>query len=249
MLAEVVAVEAALNEEQRIAMTIKMDMDMGILGAMMGVTDGMTIEMDMSMIMEGYDILASIGMAVAMGDESQKVQMYISDGFVYIDADGEKMKMDAGLADVEGLLAMADLGEFVVNPIYFFTGITRTTEGGFTVYSVELADGFMDSVMGFAEGMMGGAGMGDFDLSELGEMSIEVPAMRYYVDSAGLLRKVTMAMKMVLRLDLEGTILPVTINMGMEIEITATGAAVRVTLPDDLDEYVLFNPEDLAGMG
>jgi hypothetical protein len=243
MLAEAAAVQAALSEERNIAMSINMEMDMGLLSLLMGGSGGLSIKMDMSMIVEDSDILAAITMAMNMGDDEQSVQMYITDGFVYIDADGEKMKMDAGLADVEGLLAMANLGEIVVNPIYFFTGITRTSEGGFTVYSVELADGFMDSVMGMAAGMMGSAGMGDFDLADLGEVAIEVPSIRYYVSSAGLLRKISMVMSITMRLDIEGVALPVTIGMATEMEITATGDAVRVTLPDNLGEYVLYDPE------
>ena len=226
---EFVLLSAEFDEETSIAMVATIEIDMGILGSV-------TMDMEMNMVMDGTDILAEISTVMEMAGEEITARMYISDGYIYIDDGTDKIKMDAGLADLDELFSMAEMGALALNPIYFITDITKITEDDLTVYTVKFADSFMDVIFGLAVGMMGDAAI---DLGELEGMAITIPEMRYYADDDGALVKMAIVMGM--------TVEGVTMTMSMEIEITATGDDVTVTLPDDLDDFVLVDPDALTG--
>ena len=214
-------VGSELDDETKIAIDVTMDMDMGILGSV-------AARMGMSMIIEGYDILASVDMTAEMAGIEIDMEMYIYDGYVYVSADGEKFKMDAGLAGIEDMLALAELGEMTLNPLYLIKNITKSTSGDLTVFTITFVDGFINAAMTEA---MSAAGSMPADLGI--DMDISIPEMRIYADSSGAIRRIGFAMDMVMD-DLG-------VSVVMDIVITAVGDAVTVTLPDDLDEYILID--------
>lgn len=228
LIAEFAAIDSDTEETGAIAMTMKIGADMGIMGSI-------SINMDMSMIMDDDDILAAIDMVMSMMGEEQAMQMYMVDGFVYINADGEKVKMDAGLSDMGGMLAVADVGQMTYSPL-MIAEISKASEGDYTVYTVKIASGVLDDVMGQATGMMGAVGLGDMGLGDM-DMSLSISEMKFYTDADGSLKKVAMAMDISMALDIGGVTMPISMKMNIEVEITAVGDDVKVELPDDLDDY------------
>jgi len=229
---ELVDIEDRLADETNISMSMTMDMNMGLLGTASAV-------MKISMVVEDDDILLAMDMSMEMLGEEIAMHMFMAGGYVYMEIEGEKIKMDAGLADIdfEDFLGMAEVGEFALNASYFITSITRTTQGEFTVFTMEFADSFMEASMDMAMAMLGGTGMDD--MLDMGGMDVSIPGMRYYVDAAGNLAKIAMTMTMAIR-ELGFTI-PVEVDI--EIEFLAFGDDVVVTLPDNLDEFVLIEAE------
>jgi len=229
-------VGSELKDETRIAMTIAMDAEMSALGQDAAIT----ANMDMSIIRnEDYDILASIKMDVDEAGTQQSVQMYIADGSAYVDDGTQKIKMDLGLSGLDSILSMADVKQYEYTP-YMISDISKYTEGDFTVYSVKLADSFMSDTMSQVLGALGGGALGDLPMKD---MSLTFPSMLFYIDKTGALNKIEMTMDMQMTISTEGATVPVSINATMEYNITATGDAVSVTLPADLDEYV---PQDIG---
>ena len=230
---EIVAIEDRFADETNFSMAMKVDMDMGILGSA-------SIVMDLSMVIEADDITMSMDMSMSMLGEEMTMQIFMVDGYVYMEIEGEKIKMDAGLSEIdfEDFIEMADIGDFALNASYFITDITRTTQGAFTVFTMEFADSFMDVSMDIAMTMLGGTGM-DMPGMDLAGMEISIPSTRYYVDADGNLAK--LAMTMVMTISEAGLTIPVTIEF--EMEFLAFGDDVVVTLPDNLDEFVLVEAE------
>jgi len=87
---------------------------------------------------------------------------------------------------------------------------------------------------------MGSAGLGGEELLALEGMSIDVPAVKYYVDSNGEMKRMLMPMSMTIDMEPLGKI---TMKVDIDIEIIAVGAKVTVTLPNDLGTYVLIESE------
>ena len=258
LLNEFIAVGASLNDETNVEMKMKASVDMGLLGAML-------IDMDMSMIMDGTDILVEMNMVMDMAGEKQEMKIYMADGFMYVDADGDKMKMDIGLSDLVAMLAEADTESAAISiafPAYLICSITKGADGDLTVYNVAFADGFIDVVMAMAMEMMdgadlgdigvgdfglGGMGLGDMGLGDIGfeDISFSFPGIKYYADSDGMLKKIDMDMGISMKIDVSGFAMTIPIKVSCEIEIVAVGDAVKVNLPDDLDEYELVDMEAL----
>jgi len=233
LLEEFAVLNSSLDNETNFEMVMKMDIDLGALG-------GGEASMELNMIIgDNFDILASIIMdisIIAMETPflETSMEMYIADGFVYINADGEKIKVDAGLADLDldAILGMAEMGEFAETPLYAISSIKKSTSGTLTVYEVEFAEGFMDAVMAMAMGMMD---IADLGLQEMEDMNLKISGMKFYADPNGNLRTIAMDMSMMVDVGIG----PLPVNISMEIDIMLVGAAVKVTLPDDLGEYEL----------
>ena len=240
LLAEFNAIGAP-GDKDAFAATVNFTMDMGVLGSA-------SIDMDMSMIIDDGDVIAAISMAMDMAGEELEMLMYLVDGFAYIEADGEKMKLDLGISGYEDLLSIADAGQVDLS-IFMIADISKTVEGDLTVYSLTYADSFMDQAMDLVSGLTGGLAFGDMGLGDLGlddlDLDVTITEMKYCVDSDGNLKNVIMAFDMSLNIES----MSMKISYTFEIEITATGDDVTVELPDDLDEYELMDLEALAAAG
>ena len=224
------------DDFSRIAMAMKIGADIGILGSA-------TIDMEMNMIMEDEDILASIEMSMNVSGalltgfigEGMSMSAYIVDGYVYVDADGEKTKVEAGVSDMSGMLDSIDVAQIELSP-FIISGISKTVEGEFTVFTLTYADEFMDTAMGIASGMTGMMGV-DASLLDDMDMTFSIGDVKYYVDSDGALVKCVMELVARAVVEMSGIKMPVTVKLNIELEIIAVGDAVTVELPGDLDEY------------
>jgi len=237
------AVGSELQDAKKIAMTMNMDMQASAFGQSVA----MTMNMDMNMIMgENDDILASIKMDINTAGEAQTMQMYIANGYAYVDDGTKKEKMDLALSGSEDMLNMANVSQFAAFPSYAISDISKSNDGDFTVYTIKIADAFMTGVMSQALGMVGDMGFGDVGISD---MSLSIPEMQFYVDSSGALTKIIMPMEVKLTVDTGGVAVTVPVSANMEMNITAVGDAVTVTLPNDLGDYVLVDTENAVADG
>lgn len=254
LLYEFMSVGSELTGEASMSMIVKVAADMGILGSA-------NIDMDMSYILTGADIQlvidGNMNMNMMGNKTSMPIKVYLVDGIMYIDMEGQKIMMDSGLGDIGDTVDIAAAAQLGLTP-YIFSEIKKEVKGDYTVYTAKIADNFFDSIVDAAMGAMSGADLGDIDLGGMGlggidpgdmELSIASPEFSYYTDSGGALKKVDMAIKMTMMMDLNGIKLPITIKISMEMEITAVGDAVEIVLPDDLDTYIDYNdlvPDDPA---
>lgn len=240
LLAEFDSLDAGIDEPS-VAMSIKISADAGDIGKML-------MDMDISMIAGDDDILAAITMSSNIFGEEQAMQMYMADGNIYIDAEGQKIKISsesdgnselasaAGLIDMDSILGMANIDKLSFSALSI-AEITKSTEGDFTVYSIKFSEGLMDSIMDLIAEMTSMMGLKDAGFGDL-DLSVNITGLKYYIDAGGKLKKIEITMNMSMTLDVEGVSLPVSIAMKEEIEIKAVGGAVKVELPKDLDDYL-----------
>jgi len=229
---EFMAVGSELEDESGFELRFVMDIDMGPLGAG-------TVTMDLSMAIDDQDVAAAIIIDAAIAGEELAIQIFVADGFVYINDGSDKIKIDAGLADIESIISMTDMNALAFNPSYLFKEITKSTEGSYTVYTATLADSFMEIAMGIAAGMLDSAGLDTSDILDLEGFSMHIPYMKYYADADGALKRMTMSMSISMDMGILGEL---AITVDADVEVVAVGDAVEVTLPDDLDEYVMLDP-------
>ena len=243
--------------EDRIAMNIKLDTDMGALGAMMaamGMDATISMDMDISMIMEDEDVLAAITMAInTMGDE-QTVVMYIADGYTYMDDGNSKTKVanaaagegedSSAISDPTGIVGVTSIIDVsqISSATLMISEISKSAEGDNTVYTVKIADGFIDSLMGQAIGLADEMGLDDTVLDG-SDISMSISSMKLYLDSAGALKKIAIVIDMKMPIDMGGVTMPANIKINLAIAVIATGDDVTVVLPADLDEYVLTSAD------
>jgi len=251
LLNEFLSLGSELAGETSLAMTIKMAASMGILGSM-------SMDMDMGMIMAEADVQLAIDMSIEMdmmgmgGKTTIPMTMYLIDGIMYMEYDGDKVKMDAGIGDIEDAVLSADAADQLAIPPYVFTDLKKEVKIDYTVYTVQILDSFFDSIMDAAMGAASGFDLGDMGLGGiaapggmgLGDMdlTIKAPAFSFYTDSSGALKKVVIDMDMTISMDIGGGVkIPINMKVSMEMEITAVGDAVQIEFPDDLDTYIDIN--------
>ena len=230
LFAEFVQIDTGRPDDANFAFTMDMDIDMGILGS---------TSMEMFMIVEGLDMQAEILMDTVVLGEEVSMDAYILDGFVYINSNDIKVKTDAGLGDVEGMISMpeaVELDSLSSAQLYAINKITKSTQDGLAVFTVELADGFLNSLMTLAMDMMGGMGVDEAGLSE---MSLSNGVCTYHVDADGALKKAAISMDMAMVIEIEGVSIDSAASMFIEYLMIDEGDDVSIEFPDDLDEYLL----------
>ena len=287
---EVMSVGLGMGDEgsQAAAMNMHADAGLGDLGFLsaivtpilsgMGVPTSFAADAGLSVIY-GEDVLAALTVDMDVAGEKSVERIYVKDGFMYIDSAGEKTKMeiDLGESEEDGAAGETSVADAAVDallqfdiPLYIFSEITKTADGDYTVYTMKVSDGLVNTLVDAVSAMLneinlggmdlsamdlGGVNLGNMDLGgmRLGDVisSVSISDIRYYTDSAGALKKITAAIDVTLALDLTGTgnSINLPIKISMEMEITAVGDAVTINFPDDLDTYVLVEaPEPDASV-
>ena len=247
LMSELKYIFGKLISEPGIEMSLIASVDPGPMGAMlaaMGMDLNVSAELDLSVIRDD-DIKAAIDAAYTLRGEDSTTQAYLADGVLYTNTNGEKSRRDLaagedGEASLLGMLYAADTSRFPLSS-YVISDVAKSAEDGLTVYTVEPGDGFVDSVMGMALGMALNAALGDSIPSSLNleaiAMSMTSLDVKFYADADGILKKCSVDIEMSLGTDLSGVAIKLPVKISCEAEITATGEAVKVVLPDDLGEY------------
>ena len=247
LFTELKNIAAALIAEQGISVSLKAGVDPGGMGAILagaGFDLNIDVDMDLSVIM-GDDISAAIGVLLTRSEESQEIDIYLKDGILYTNRDGEKSKIDytadAGeAASPLDMLPASDAGQ-LSSFSYLISGIDKEVEGGLTVYSIKASDALTDAVMDMALGFLVSAALGDnlpegMDFGAL-DASLAALDIKLYSDAGGMLKKCTVYIEMALGVDMGTLPIKLTLKVTCDAEVTATGADVVIEFPDDLDEY------------
>ena len=230
LLKELAQISSGLESVTNYALTTAI----GLKSSLMGQPFDMDMLMDIKVIMKDSGVTAAIisttsmsGVPVGSADET-----YVTDGNVYRNDGKDKTKTPLDIAGFEmpGLNSIASLG---LNPLYAFSNIAKGVENESAVYTIAVGDGFMDPSIALITAMVGGSGFGGAS-----GMSMSNVVIKIYSDSAGGFTKMLMTCDMSAKY---GT-MPISGEMTVEINITAVGDAVKITLPDDLNEYVLHVP-------
>ena len=223
-----------LSIMSRVSMNMSADAKMVYFGQSI---PALNMSMAFSSIME-EDLLLEIIMDMSlMGEESVSNTIYVVDGYAYMDDGVDKVRTEANLADVTNAMAMSDVTRYFMNPAYTISDISKSTEGDYTVYTILFASGVFNTIINQAMGMVSGdVGLGDIPM---GDMSIDYYEMKIYVDSSDMLNKLVINIDVTMVTEVMGTSIPIPLSIALEIEITAFGDDVVITLPDDLDTYTV----------
>ena len=247
LFAELKNMAAALIAEQGIAVSLKAGVDPGSMGAILagaGFDLNIDIDMDMSLI-GGDDISAALGILLTRSGEDREIDIYLRDGTLYTNMDGEKSKTDFSADAGEAaapleMLSAADAGR-LSSFSYLISGIDKGAEDGLTVYSIKASDALTDVVMDMALGFLVSAALGDSlpEGVDLGALNASLTALdiKLYSDAGGMLSKFTVYIEMSLGADIGGLPIKLTLKVTCDAEVTATGGDVVIEFPDDLDEY------------
>ena len=237
-----VAASASSADETNVSMHLDMSMDVAIANApLMSAEVGtdvamianpeqmdetqMAYTMDMTMTIDP-DMAESAGMTAEDATTQVTVNCYYTDGALYMDSMGQKVRMPLSFEEYMGQMPAA--AESSREPLSAFSDITRTTRGGITYYEVTYATAPFNSLIGTVLSMMPTEEMGMSGELTIGELTM---TMGFRGDSLE-----TMEMTMAMTMEAEGQ--TVTVNMTADISDIVLGDAVTVTLPDDLDTYV-----------
>lgn len=234
---------AAQGDSEETKMSLGMDIDLSMKMSGVDFMSG-TIAMDMAADMNAEKMdqskmayTADVEMAVdaalaeSMGltEEESKVAMamkyYYTDGYFYMEMDGEKVKMpmsfDDVMAQMDGITETSS-----AEPISVLKSLTKSTSGGTTTYSVTYATGAFNSLVDMIMDMVPAEDLGDAAM-EFTALSMDVAVRNDNIQS--------ITMKMGMKMTAEGE--TVEINMDMTMDDFKTGSAVTVTLPSDLSSY------------
>ncbi len=238
-----IAMSQALGKEQNVAMGVGIDMEMSTSGIVMTTVSG---TMDMAMMMNP-DMMDSSKMMVnsdlviemneAMVGEGQpttmpmKAMYYYTDGVYYMDIEGQKVKMPMSFDDTMSQMGTMGLTQNMGDPLSAITDLQVSTEGDVTTYTVTLAANVFNQVAMMGANLAGSS----MDTGEGTDIEVSVGAVTMSVSvQDDMVKAITADMQM------EMVMLGVSImtDLQMDATVTATGDAVVVTLPDDLDTYM-----------
>ncbi|MCL2046685.1 MAG: S-layer homology domain-containing protein [Oscillospiraceae bacterium] len=227
-------VGASFANERSIDLSLKLDMDVVLLGTEMTLSS----TMETAIIIAGSDVKRAIkyDAPVPMADRSLTGEIYFTDGFAYVNARGMKTKTSAsatsGISDE--LLAVNDVVRalaYSTNPIYSICSITKGTQSGLTVYTYALSTDNIQSLIDIIVGMMSATpelAPDEFSGELKGELNGYI-----YVNAAGEIVRMTFVFDTIMKID--G--LPMDSGVELDIDINAIGSSVSITFPADLNQY------------
>jgi len=232
LLGEFNEINAKSNKETNIEMSMAIDMN----ATYMGETMPGNINIDIAMIIDNDDIKMALVMEGSAAGEDIDMTMYIVDGLLYIGSEDAKLKLslgdssEIGMGDLFALTDISEMAGMSDNPIYMIKSLTKSSQGGLTVYSIEISGGSMTAIVEQVFAMVSE----NMDLGEIGDIAIGDISMSYYIDNDGALKQLDMSIDM--SMDVEGS--PMSMQMTMKCEIVAVGDSVKLVFPDDLDTYM-----------
>ena len=213
-----------------------MDLNMAVTAADMDVMDA-TMKLDVAMDLneEAMDQskMAMTGTFTANMNEAlvedptqasttQDIAYYYTDGVYYMAMGEEKYQMPLSFEDALGSMDLSNMTSS--DPLCFLTGLTATTNGNTTVYTVEYAPGAFSSILDMAAGM----GM---DTAGVMDPQISISDCKVTVTNGTVTG-------MDATIDMAATVEGITTNITMDLKCTMDNQAVSVNLPTDLSTYL-----------
>jgi len=191
----------------------------------------MVLDMDMSV----SDDLVNAGFAdPTEANEKASTAMYLTDGYVYVNSDGQKVKYAYSADDANELDKMMSSFQSMESqdlPICLIRKISSTTSGNTTTYHATLAESAYNTLFAELLGLLSAEDTtGELANTSitLGDISVEATVK----NGAVVRSKANMEMSVTA----EGETMDM--SMTMDMHDMKTGAAVNVVLPGDLDTYL-----------
>lgn len=219
---------AKAMEKQQAMTSMDIDMKMDVSMEIMGQTVDYDANMNIKAVnLNKEDMQMAMQTNINMLGQELAMNAYYTDGCYYMDAMGEKGKMEMDIAEVTDTLKQNSA--FSEIPADAYQSLEMTEEGGNRVLTY-VADGsqlteLADSLMG---GMMGVLGESESIDVNLGDVSGTLTVDKDF-------NIVAQTMKM----DMDMTIEGMDVSASADIDITENnpGQEVTIELPDDLDSY------------
>lgn len=230
---EYLAANQSLAKLNAFAMQMSADIDMEAEGEKIGMAMKQDIAMKvdpakpeaMEMSMVGT---IDVSMSGSEGTENASVPnaMYFKDGVAYVEAAGEKQKMDMGMEEAIAQANMINVQGVSGEPITAISSLKKSAaEGGTTydvTYNAPLMGHLVDTMLSSVLEVIPEVGDGEI------RITIDRIALSETVGAQGELKGMKMDMSMTVG---DGKT-DVSMDMKINMDITATGDAVTVTFPD-----------------
>jgi hypothetical protein len=193
-----------------------------------GKTTTQSGKTEMATVKDGDEYRMRIDSTVETGGLTRKTMMYFADGWMYMDLGETKVKYQATYNpdDAAQQSAMAETGD----PFYLIQSIQKTETDSGVNYTIEFTAAMNDLLESVMSGLT----------SELFDMTWKVNSMQvvYNFDKDGKLVGSTQSGDVEMTMSIGQKTSTARLTFKQTSTVTATGSAVTVTPPPDLDQYV-----------
>lgn len=193
-----------------------------------GKTTTQSIKMETATVKDGDNYRMRIDSTAETGGVTQKTMSYYADGWMYMGLGETKVKYQATFNpdDAAQQSAMAETGD----PFYLIQSIQKTETDSGVSYTIEFTAAMNDMLESVVSGLT----------SELFDMTLKVNSMQvvYNFDKDGKLVSSTQSGDVEMTMSFGQKTSTARLTFKQTAIITATGSAVTVTPPPDLDQYV-----------
>jgi hypothetical protein len=239
---EYAAAVIGYGDLQKMEVAVKMLMDMIIGDEMIStVTD-----MNMKIIVEDDNLLFAVTGSAKVDEETVKMEMYYKDGYLYMNIDGEKVKMEASMDSDAVTVQLGGPLELSVDPFYMIRDIQKTTVNGKTAYTIIFSLPSLSSLSDLGDTLGGDLDVDldlDFDLDI--SMEIEDIVVKVIINEDGSLSSMVTSMTMNASVTENGETTSLSYKYEITMDILAVGDKVSITFPSDLSTYPLLSMESL----
>lgn len=216
----VVAYQAAMEKNKELA-SYEADVDSVIRLSVDGATVDMTMDMNMKTKAEEEDLqLLCLGTMGMMGVEFPYTMFY-TDGYIYTDMMGEKMKapmpMDEALAQANSNMEGADLDLSMIN------GMRVRKNGDQTILAYCMNTGAMDELLGAASA--------EYSEDVKTQPRVRASIGKMVIDGQGYVESQTMYLSMEMDVTEDGETQTVAYEINMDISYKNPGKEVKFSLP------------------
>lgn len=222
-------------------LTAGLDMNMGVTLSYKGVKGGQNAEQiehtsftgkgQISMLLDKNPQMA-YDLTLEMDGETQEVQMWLKDGWMYMQTGEDSMKTELP-ETYQAMMTPGMTQSSVASLLPFLKSVTAKTSGGNTVYKAEL-NGALAKMLNTAVAWA----LTENDLPEgmVSKISIDGFSITYTVkDGALKSAAIDMAMSMNAKADVGEAArmeMGIGVTLEMTMDITASGADVKISYPD-----------------
>ena len=184
----------------------------------------MTQDSLISAVMSGDTITAKIESSVDFMGNTSSMTSYYSDGWLYTNSESGKYKVEADAETIKEL----QKNNATLKAFFMVDKIVSTTSDGETVYTVNYT---ADSLNGIFDSLLSDSGIESRKISSVEQIIA--------FDSNGKFKSEMLSANMTAEIDNNGETLQVAMEISVSSNIVKTGDSVTVTLPTDLNDYVI----------
>ena len=241
--AEYVAACAGFEQATGVDMDMTGIMNVTALGA---ESVAMEISSEIKTLVTDTDVQMEGISTVKAGEEQTEtvIKQWIKDGVMYMEADGQKIKMPMDFSDLLAAVQQQTSNVTLANDgLYQIDSITAAESDEGTTYTIVL-NGAVNRLLTQMLGQMG-----DFGEAGLDGMKFDAVSMSVLIDKEGTLKTIGMQFAMTMDMTVEGETTSIAYEYDMDCTINALGDDVVITFPDFTGFEELTQPQPEIGDG